>query len=36
MCGFYFCNDTVVEYDQNILIKVERFELQLKNECVEI
>ena len=36
MCGFYFCNDTVVEYDHNILFKVERFALQLKNGCVEI
>ena len=30
ICGLYFCNDPVVEYDHNILSKVERFELQLK------
>ena len=30
ICGLYFCNDPVVEYDQNILSKVEKFELQLK------
>jgi hypothetical protein len=27
ICGLYFCNDPVVEYDHNILSKVERFEL---------
>ncbi len=30
ICGLYFCNDPVVEYDHNILNKVEKFELQLK------
>ncbi len=30
ICGLYFCNDPAVEYDNNILSKVERFELQLK------
>ena len=30
ICGLYFCNDPVVEYDHNILSKIERFELQLK------
>jgi hypothetical protein len=30
ICGLYYCNDPVVEYDPNILSKVERFELQLK------
>ncbi len=30
ICGLYFCNDPVVEYDHNILSKVERFELQIK------
>jgi hypothetical protein len=29
ICGLYFCNDPEVEYDHNILCKVERFELQL-------
>ncbi len=29
ICGLYFCNDPVVEYDHNILSKVEKFELQL-------
>jgi hypothetical protein len=30
ICVLYFCNDPVVEYDHNILSKIERFELQLK------
>ena len=30
ICGLYFCNDPVAEYDNNILSKVEKFELQLK------
>ncbi len=34
ICDLYFCNDPVVEYDHNILSKVERFELQLKQELL--
>jgi hypothetical protein len=34
ICGLYFCNDPVVEYDQNILSKVEKFELQLKQDLL--
>jgi hypothetical protein len=30
ICGLYFCNDPAVEYDHNILSKVEIFELQVK------
>jgi hypothetical protein len=30
ICGLYFCNDPVVDYDHNILSKVERLEFQLK------
>ncbi len=36
ICSLYFCYDPAVEYDHKILSKVERFELQLKNGCVEI
>ncbi len=35
ICGLYFCNDPVVEYDHNILSKEERFELQLKKMDVQ-
>jgi hypothetical protein len=34
ICGLYFCNDPVVEYDHNILSKVEKFELQLKQDLL--
>ncbi len=30
ICGIYFCTDNAVEYDNNILAKIEKLEIQLK------
>ena len=30
ICGIYFCNDKAIEYDHNILSKIEKLEMQLK------
>ena len=30
ICGMYYCNDPIVEYEQNILAKIEKLEIQLK------
>jgi hypothetical protein len=34
ICGLYFCTDPLVKYDHKILSKVERLELQLKQDLL--